>query len=251
MTAQDRSALEPFLRKLSYWQKLDEDDSAAVLALPHVVRHLEPSHYLLREFDKAQHTCILLSGYAVRHKVVAGGFRQIVSIHMKGEALDLQNSLLGTADYSVQMLSAGEVALIPREAIDHIAFDRPTVGRAMWTDTLVDASIFREWITNVGRRDGPTRIAHLLCEFALRMKVAGIGELTRYDLPMTQEQLADATGLTPVHVNRSIKNLETRGLIERFSPRSITIGDWRNLATAGDFNSAYLHLKDGEPALAA
>lgn len=194
---------------------------------------------------------MLLSGFAVRHKLVAGGQRQIVSIHIKGEAVDLQHSLLGVADHSVQMLTPAEVALISRDEIVRTAFERAAVGRAMWIDTLVDGSILREWIVNVGRRDAPTRIAHLLCEFALRMKVAGLGELTQYELPMKQEQLADATGMTPVHVNRSIKSLEAQGLIDRFSPRSITIGDWRRLAHAGDFNSAYLHLKKDEPALAA
>ena len=119
----------------------------------------------------------------------------------------------------------------------------------MWLDTLVDALIFREWIANVGRRDARTRVAHLLCEFSLRLKVAGLGEHTDYELPFTQEQLADATGLTPVHINRTLKGLEADRLIERRSPRSITIGDWKKLAETGDFNSTYLHLQDREPAL--
>ena len=120
----------------------------------------------------------------------------------------------------------------------------------MWLVTLVDASIFREWIANVGRRDARTRIAHVLCEFAMRLKVAGLGEPSGYQLPMTQEQLGDATGLTSVHVNRTLKLLEAEKLIERMSPRSIMIGDWKKLAEVGDFDSAYLHLKAGEPALA-
>ena len=120
----------------------------------------------------------------------------------------------------------------------------------MWLDTLVDGSIFREWIANVGRRDARTRLAHLLCEFSLRLNVAGLGEQTNYELPMTQEQLADATGLTAVHVNRTLKGLEAEGLIGRSNPRVIQIGDWRKLADVGDFNSNYLHLHDDEPAMA-
>ena len=112
------------------------------------------------------------------------------------------------------------------------------------------ARIFREWIANVGRRDARTRIAHVLCEFALRLKLSGLGEQTGYQLPMTQEQLGDVTGLTSVHVNRTLKSLEADGLIERISPRAITIGDWKKLADAGDFDSNYLHLREGEPALA-
>jgi CRP-like cAMP-binding protein len=244
------SALEPMLKRLEYWREFTPEDRAAVLALPHGLKRFESHHYIVREFDRAEHSCVMLSGYAVRHKIVAGGQRQILAIHMKGELVDLQNSLLGLADHSVQMLTAGEVAMIPRAAIDQLAFERPNIGRAMWIDTLVDASIHREWIANVGRRDSQTRLAHLLCEFALRLKVAGLGEPTNYELPMTQEQLADATGLTPVHINRTLKALEQIGLIVRRTPRAIQIGDWRKLASAGDFNSAYLHLHDNEPALA-
>lgn len=116
-------------------------------------------------------------------------------------------------------------------------------------DTLVEGSISREWTANVGRRDARTRLAHLLCEISLRLKVAGLGEHDNYELPMTQDQLADATGLTSVHVNRTLKELEADGLIERRNPRAIEIGDWRKLAKSGDFNSAYLHLNLDEPAL--
>ena len=244
------SALEPMVKKLAYWHKLDADDRAAVLALPHTVKSLEQHHYIIRERDRATHSCVLLSGFAIRHKIVGSGNRQICAIHMKGEMVDLQNSLLGIADHSVQMLTHGQIAMVPREEIVRLAFERPAVGKALWFDTLVDASIFREWIANVGRRDAKTRIAHVLCEFALRLKVAGLGEQSGYQLPMTQEQLGDVTGLTSVHVNRTLKSLEADGYIERLSPRSITIGDWKKLAEAGDFDSNYLHLHENEPALA-
>ena len=237
------------LRKLQYWRKLSAEDQQAVLNLPHTIKRVEPHHYLVREFDRTDQTCVLLAGFAVRHKIVAGGQRQIIAIHMKGEMVDLHNSLLGRADHSVQMLTPGKVATIPRAEIRQLAFARPTVGEALWYDTLVDGSISREWIANVGRRDARTRIAHLLCEFSLRLKVAGLGEHSNYELPMTQDQLADATGLTSVHVNRTLRGLEKDGLIERSNPRMIEIGDWRKLAEIGDFNSAYLHLNDGEPAL--
>jgi len=236
-------------RRLGSWTKLSEADRSALLALPHTVKGVDANHYLVREGDRAEYPCLMLSGFAIRHKIVAGGERQIVAIHMKGEMVDLQNSLLGTADHGVQMLTPGKVAMISSEHVDRIAFERPMIGRAMWIDTLVDASIFREWIANVGRRDARTCIAHVLCEFALRLKVAGLGELTDYDLPMTQEQLADTTGLTSVHVNRTLKGLERDGLISRKSPRSVTVGDWKRLAETGDFQSNYLHLPDCERAI--
>lgn len=243
------SSLEPMLRKLQYYHKLQRDDCAALLSLPFRIRTFERYHFVIPERGVAEHACVLLAGFAVQSKIVANGNRQIVAIHMKGEIIDLQNSLLKVADHSVQMLTAGRIAMIPREDLFRLAFDRPAIGRALWADTMVDASIYREWIANIGRRDARTRIAHLLCEFSLRLKVAGIGETTGYELPMTQEQIGDATGLTSVHVNRTIKSLEREGLIDRANPRSIFIGDLRKLAEVGDFDSGYLHLRDDEHAL--
>ena len=250
MSAQPESALQPMVQKLSYWGDLEAADKQAILNLPHRTKRIERNGYIAREREKTSHSCLLVSGFAIRHKIVANGARQIVAIHMRGELVDLQNSFLGVADHSVQVLTEAEIAMIPRDAIKQLAFERPRVGMAMWFDTLVDASVFREWIANVGRRDAHTRIAHLLCEFALRLKVAGLGQATDYELPMTQEHIADCTGLTPVHVNRMLKLLEMENLISRSNSRSVTIGDWNKLADAGDFDSNYLHLREDEPALA-
>lgn len=244
------STLEPLVDKLAYRADLDAGDRAAIMALPFTLKRMERSQFIVRERELATHSCVMLSGFSVRSKMVATGDRQIVAIHMKGEIVDLQNSLLKVADHSVQMLTSGKVALIPRNEVVRLTLERPKIGHAMWIDTLVDASIFREWIANVGRRDARTRIAHLLCEFALRLKSTGLGDETGYELPMTQDQLADATGLTPVHVNRTLKVLEHERLIERATPRAVHIADWRKLADAGDFDSHYLHMREDDPAFA-
>ncbi len=248
--APDGSALEPLACRLEYRVELSGSDRAAVLALPHTIKAMKPQQYMVREGDRPTHCCLIVRGFAIRQKIVGGGQRQILSIHMNGEAVDLQNSLLNRADHSVQMLTAGVVAMIPRTAIEQLTSERPAIARAMWIDTLVDASIFREWLANVGRRDARTRIAHLLCEFSLRLELAGLGEKAGYELPMSQEELGDATGLTAVHINRTIKALEAEGLIERATPRTIVIGDWRKLAQAGDFDSGYLHRNGKQPAMA-
>lgn len=219
------------------------------MALAFVVKTMERGHFIVRERELTTHSCVMLSGYSIRSKLTAQGHRQIVAIDMKGELVDLQNSLLKVADQSVQMLTAGKVAMIPRQDMIQLTMERPRVAHAMWIHTLVDGSIFREWIANIGRRDARTRVAHLLCEFAVRLRIAGLGEENHYELPMTQEQLADATGLTPVHINRTLKALEHAQLIKRPNPRAIRIGDWRKLADAGDFDTNYLHLREDEPAL--
>jgi len=225
------------LEKLS---PLDESDRAAILDLPYTLRTVAQHEYIIREGETAENSCLLRSGFASRQKFVANGGRQIVSIHMTGDMVNLQNSLLKRADHSVQAMTDAEVALIPGLAIVALAASRPAVAMAMWLDTLIDGAIFREWIANVGRRDARARTAHILCEFALRQERAGLANRSKYDLPMTQEQLGDAVGLTAVHVNRTLKALERAGLISRRN-RSVTITDWEALRHAGDFDPAYLY----------
>jgi CRP-like cAMP-binding protein len=237
--------LAPLVRRLSQWESLETADREAILALPFAQRSLEAGQYLVWDGDRPQNTCVLISGFAYRHKHAGNGGRQIMSIHMKGDIVDLQNSLLGTADHNVQMLTAGEVILIPVEALRELAFRHPAAGMAMWYETLVEGSIFREWILNIGRRDARTRIAHLLCEFALRLEVAELGEQNIYELPITQEQLADAVALTSVHVNRTLMKLEQDGLITR-TKRMISIIDWTQLVKVADFQPRYLHLSPSD-----
>jgi CRP-like cAMP-binding protein len=230
------------LRKLRLWVNLTPEQEAALLDLPHSVRTIDKQEVIVREGDDVSHCWVVLSGYCVRFKYVGSGGRQIVSIHMKGDLVDLHNALLGVADHGVQTLTECKMAKLPIEAVQQLSDNDPAIKDALWFDTLVDASIHREWVANVGRRDAPTRIAHLLCEFALKLDAIGLDQL-EYELPMTQDQLADATGLTAVHVNRVLQALEADGLIERVTPKSVIIGDWRRLAAAGDFHSDYLHLE--------
>src|SRR3989337_2916878 len=157
------SALQPMLQKLAYWGPLEKSEEQALLALPHRVRDISPQHYIVRERETATHCCVMLSGFSIRHKIVGGGARQIVSIHMRGDIVDLQNSILGIADHSVQMLTDGQVALIPRNDVRQLALDHPRLGMAMWQDTLVDASIFRERVANVAELNAHSRLAALLC----------------------------------------------------------------------------------------
>ena len=182
----------------------------------------------------------LIKGFAFRQKLLRNGSRQIISIHIRTEFVDLQNGLLGVADHNVQSLDGSEAAVIPRSAIMGLATSSPAIRTAMWIDTLLDASIFREWVVNVGRRDSRARIAHLLCELVFRLKKIGAGDGGAYDFPLTQEQLADATGLTAVHTNRTLQSLRKDGLIQ-LSARSLSVLDWERLKEVADFDELYLH----------
>lgn len=240
--------IERAIRRLDSRAPVSEAGRDAIRDLPFAFRTLEPATYLVREGEPPTHCGLLLSGFAYRHKVTGDGARQILSVHMAGEFLDLQNSLLEVADHNVQALTRIEVANIPVAALQRLTTEHPDVARAMWIETLIDAAIFREWVVNVGRRDSLSRVAHLLCELALRLDEAGLASRERYELPMTQEQLADATGLTPVHVNRVLKELGRLALIDR-KKRAVTIADWEGLRDVGDFSPRYLHLHDAPPAM--
>jgi CRP-like cAMP-binding protein len=239
------SPLHLLLKKLETHSSLDEEDRQAILRLPFTMKTLEPHSYTIREAEKPEACSILLSGFAYRQKLTSDGGRQILALHIPGEALDFQNLFLDESDHNVQMLTRGEIAVVPREELQALARSRRGVGHAILTAILVEAAIFREWIVNVGRRDSRTRLAHLLCEFAARLEAQGLAEDYGYELPMTQEQLADVLGLTSVHVNRTIKLLESDGLIAR-KGRSISFPDWERMRSVGDFNQRYLHLRKQE-----
>ena len=237
----------PMVRKFERRARLADEDREALLALPHQIRQVPAGGHIIRDGDRPEYCCLLLSGFAYRHKITGEGRRQVLSLHLAGDFVDLQNSLLEVSDHNVQTLTAADVALIPRDAIKELALARPAIGVAMWVDTLVDSAIFREWVVNVGRRDARARVCHILCEFSLRLEEAGLAENHRYQLPMTQEQLADAVGLTSVHVNRVLRQLGEEGLISR-EKRAITIEDWERMRDVGDFNERYLHYRRREPA---
>jgi CRP-like cAMP-binding protein len=241
-----RNILDQMLRKFESRAALDDGDRAALLALPYRQQTIEPATYIVREGDRPDASCLIVAGFAYRHKVTLEGARQIVSVHIPGDFVDLEASLLNVADHNVQALTRCEVAFVPREAIRELILAHPKIGIAMWVDTLIDGSIFREWVVNVGRRDARARIAHLLCEFARRLEAAGLAEEYRYELPMTQEQLADAVGLTPVHVNRTLQSLSREGLIER-NRRFLAIPNWEALRRVAGFSEVYLHLDQVPP----
>jgi CRP-like cAMP-binding protein len=228
------------IRKLCLLAELNDEDRRAIAALPMSLQSVRSLHHLVREGDRPTDCCLLVDGFACRYKVTVTGNRQIVSFHVRGDLLDLQHLLPATADHHVQTITEATVAWIPKEAMIALARARPAVGEALSKDSLIDASIFREWVLNVGRRDAKSRIAHMLGEFILRCEAVGLGSAELLDLPMTQEQIADATGLTSVHVNRTLRVLVEEGVISRRG-RQIEVEDWELMRRVADFDPAYLH----------
>lgn len=240
MSAIDDEIFDRLIRKLSRLATLDEADREAIRALPFKLRTVGANQMLVREGERVTTCAVLVSGYTCRHKTTSEGARQIVSFHLPGDILDLDQLLLATADHTLQSITEAVLAWVPEADIRTLIRERPNVNEALWRDTLIDASVFREWVLNVGRRDAKSRIAHMLCEFAARREAAGLGSPERFELPMTQEQIGDATGLTSIHVNRMLQELARDGVIAR-DRRDVAITDWTRMRRIAGFDPAYLH----------
>ena len=226
--------------KLKRLAPLSDEDERALLSLPHRVAEARARDFLVREGQVPQDCCLLVKGVAARSKLTADGCRQIVSFHIAGDVLDLQHLFLDRADHDVQTITAAEVVWIPMADLRSLQAERPAIATALWRDALIDASIFREWVLNVGRRDAKTRIAHMLSEYLIRSAAAGLGAPDTMSLPFTQEEIGDATGLTPVHVNRMLRELEEQGLMSR-AGRAVRVVDWPGFRQVATFDPAYLH----------
>jgi len=232
--------LDTLFRRWKRRVALSDDSKRALAELPWSSRTYARDSYLVREGEPTT-TCMLLTrGYAYRQKLVNTGARQIISFHIPGEFVDLQNSMLEVADHNVQSLGRSTVAVVNKEHLTSLMASDANIRRALWLDSLIDASVFREWVVNVGRRNARTRIAHLLCELALRLDSSRVADGSMFDFPLTQEQIADATGLTAVHTNRTLQALRKEGLIN-LTANQLTILDWNKLADVGDFSERYLH----------
>ncbi len=241
MHVETSTVTEQLIRKFASRVAMSAADRALVAALPFKLRTIDASTYVLREGQRPTRCAFIVAGLAYRQKLTRNGEREIVSILTPGEFIDLQNLFLDESDHDIQALTRVTMAEIPIPAMRTLLAACPAASHALWIDALVESSIHREWLLNIGRRNARSRLAHLLCEFTVRFQKAPPPGDIAYELPMTQEQLGDALGLTPVHVNRVLKSLEVDKLIAR-KKRQVSVVDWAGLRDVAEFNERYLHL---------
>jgi CRP-like cAMP-binding protein len=232
--------LEALILKLRNNTNLDKDDIGAIKTLPMSVKKLPVRTSIVAEGDRPAHCCLMIDGFAIRSKTTDEGRRQILSIHIPGDIPDLQTLHLKVMDHDFRTLSPCTIGYIPHDALRTLTRARPMIAEALWRETLVDSSIFREWIVNVGRRPAAQRLAHLLLELRERLAVVGLADSREYELPMTQSDLADALGLTSVHVNRVMQALRGDRVLD-VKKFTVKLGDAENLMEIGDFDPLYLH----------
>lgn len=227
--------------RLGAYTRLSRADRDAIDQIGRNVREVDARRDLIREGEKPRHIYLMLEGWANRYKTLPDGRRQIVAFFVPGDFCDLNIFILKAMDHSIGAITRLKVAHINREDMDQLTASHPRITQALWWAELVDASVQREWTLNIGQRSAYERIAHLLVELFLRLKCVGLVNGSSCDFPLTQNDLADATGLTAVHVNRTLQELRRAGLI-LLQGRTLTIPDLDALKTTALFNANYLHL---------
>jgi CRP-like cAMP-binding protein len=232
----------PLIRKLESAIALTDDERQALFDLPLQLAAIRADQDIVRVGDRPSRCCLLLSGFACTYTMTGEGKRQIVNFHIPGDIPDLQSLHLNVLDNSVATIEPCTVGFITHQALRDLCRRYPRITEAFWRNTLVDAAIFRAWMTSIGQREAYNRIAHLLCELLVRLRAVGLAEDHTYDLPITQVEFGNALGITTVHVNRVFQAMRADGLIQTKGTR-LTIPDWDRLKQVGDFDPTYLHLE--------
>src|SRR4051794_22601631 len=234
--------LNPLIRKLARGAELSEDDRRILEEATTDVRQIRPRQDLIHDGDGPNAAHLILEGFACRYKTLPEGQRQIMAFLVPGDICDLHVAILGAMDHGIGTLSACTVAFIPQTTVAKLTEKHPAIIRALWWNTLVDEGILREWLVSMGRRPADKQMAHLFCELLVRLESVGLAKDNGFEFPLTQEELADALGLSPVHTNRVLTQLRDDGLI-RISGKRLDILDLGRLCAYAGFDPAYLHLE--------
>jgi CRP-like cAMP-binding protein len=233
--------LLPLLRKLHSIGDPTEAEQQALAELRPTIKMLDGQEDIVREGERPTVVCLILEGFACRYSTVSSGRRQIMSLHIPGDIPDLQGLFIKVMDHNLATLVPSKVALIPHDAMRGLIDRNNRIAHLLWRDSLVDAAIFRKWIVGIGRRSAFARFAHLVCEFAMRMDAVGLMESGVCAMPFTQADIADALGLSNVHVSRVLSQLRKQGLFT-WQDGVLTIKNWKRLQEAAEFDPSYLQL---------
>ncbi|HEY8572785.1 Crp/Fnr family transcriptional regulator [Phenylobacterium sp.] len=230
------------IRKLESISRLDPADRKALGALPLRTRSVEAGVEVIAQGSSPTEACFVIEGWLCRYALTIDGGRQIVSFHIPGDLPDRDSVHMPHLDHAIGSVSAARVAFIPHADLIALTQTHTNIALAMWRDSVVDAGVFRQWLTGLGRRTARQRVAHLICEMATRLELLGLSDGDHFAFPVNQAQLADALGLSAVHVNRMVQDLRIEGLIT-WKASVMTIHDPAHLRAVAGFDPAYLDLK--------
>jgi CRP-like cAMP-binding protein len=236
------SAQETLIRHLKEHSRLSEQDVQEICGLTSSVRDYAPNADIIRQGDDPEAAALVVSGMVARYHLLTAGGRQYLSFHMTGDLPDAQGLFIDRMDHALCAAGPAAIAFLPHQELLQAFKRRPPFAFAVWRETLLDAAIFREAITNNSARPMRTRMAHLFCELYYRARVARLNRGNKLSLPITLGQLGEALGMAIATVNRSLQELRASGAME-FLDGELSVLKWRELQKIGDFSPDYLHQK--------
>jgi CRP-like cAMP-binding protein len=234
--------IDTHLLKLRARDTVNAEEEQAIRGLFSEVRDVAADTTVINAGDHLNVSLLLLDGLLCRFKDLRDGSRQISELHVPGDFADLHSFTLKKLDHSIMALTRCRIAVAPHERIKTAITEFPHLARLFWFTTNMDAAIHREWVLSLGRRSALSRTAHLFCELQVRLGIVGLADEKSYPLSLTQTDIAECLGLTPVHVNRVLRELRERGLVE-FRNRRVTISDQKGLRRVAEFDPGYLYLE--------
>lgn len=220
---------------------LSEDEKRVLREITSRTKDYKAHDDIVQEGSSPAHSCLIIEGFAIRHRHLEDGRRQITAFHIPGDFADLHSFLLKKMDDGVGALTPCTVAHVAHSDLQRVTKEYPYLARLLWFSTLVDGAVHRAWITAIGAMDARERLAHFLCEICDRLKAMGMLKDESYTLPITQEVLGNAFGLSSVHVNRMLGDLRAEGLIT-LKGRNLAICDWQALRRVAHYSPDYLHI---------
>ncbi len=229
-----------FVEKLQNFGGLTPEATVALTVATARWRVVPAKQDLIREGDRPGPVFVMLEGWACRYKILPDGTRQILAFLMPGDCCDLHIGLLAEMDHGIQTITSARVATIGRKDMEMVMDRHPGVAKAMYIVQLIDEGVLRSWITSMGRRNSIERVSHLVCELYLRASNVGIASDDMFAMPLSQILLADALGMTPVHLNRMLKELRQLGAM-RLDRGRMFVTDPAKLAKIAGFDENYLH----------
>jgi len=234
--------ITPLVRKLERRDVLSSVEREALASLLGPERAVPAGGLLIAPGDRPHFSTLLVSGFCARCSLTAAGGRQLTEINVPGDFVDLHSMLMRQMDHGVVALGDCVVATAAHADLRRLTEQHAHLTRLLWLETVVDGAIHRQWLVTMGQQDAASRLAHLVCELYRRLEAAGIASGFQFRIPMTQTDLGDVLGLTPVHVNRVLMELRREGLVE-WKAGLVRIPDWDRLAAFALFDPAYLRLQ--------
>lgn len=237
-----RRMIDQLLMKLRARDDVSVEEEDILRASISEIRTVAADQVVVRADVDLTECNLLVEGMMCRYKDLENGERQISELHVPGDFVDLHSFPLKRLDHNVLALVPSRIAIIPHERVLQITEQHPHLTRLLWFLTTLDAAIHREWVLSLGRRTAIARIAHLFCELHLRLAIVGIGDDSGFALPLTQQDLAECIGLTPVHCNRVLGALKSEGAVT-FQRRRVALHDLPRLRQIAEFKANYLFIE--------